>query len=89
MIGSPGRSSRRRTPEDRLIGRRPVRPVLKVAYDRPTSKRLRCHGGQWRLQQLDKCVLFKALNEQERRDLAAHAQSRTFAPNEPIDPESS
>jgi CRP-like cAMP-binding protein len=42
---------------------------------------------------LDKCVLFKALNEQERRDLAAHAQSRTFAPNEPIfhvgDPESS
>jgi CRP-like cAMP-binding protein len=33
---------------------------------------------------LDKCVLFKALNEQERRDLAAHAQSRTFAPNEPI-----
>jgi CRP-like cAMP-binding protein len=37
--------------------------------------------------------LFKALNEQERRDLAAHAQSRTFAPNEPIlhvgDPESS
>jgi CRP-like cAMP-binding protein len=33
---------------------------------------------------LDKCVLFKALNEQERRDLAAHVQSRTFAPNEPI-----
>jgi CRP-like cAMP-binding protein len=33
---------------------------------------------------LDKCVLFKALSERERRDLAAHAQSRTFAPNEPI-----
>ena len=33
---------------------------------------------------LDKCVLFKALSEQERRDLVAHAQSRTFAPNEPI-----
>jgi CRP-like cAMP-binding protein len=33
---------------------------------------------------LDKCVLFEALNEQERRDLAAHPQSRTFAPNEPI-----
>jgi CRP-like cAMP-binding protein len=33
---------------------------------------------------LDKCVLFKALNEQERRDLAAHARSRTFAPNELI-----
>ena len=33
---------------------------------------------------LDKCALFKALNEQERRDLAAHAQTRTFAPNEPI-----
>ncbi len=33
---------------------------------------------------LDKCVLFKTLNEQERRDLAAHAQSRTFAPKEPI-----
>jgi CRP-like cAMP-binding protein len=33
---------------------------------------------------LDKCVLFKALNEQERRDLAARAQSRTFASNEPI-----
>jgi CRP-like cAMP-binding protein len=33
---------------------------------------------------LDKCVLFKALNEQERHDLAAHAQARTFAPNEPI-----
>jgi CRP-like cAMP-binding protein len=28
--------------------------------------------------------LFKALNEQERRDLAVNAQSRTFAPNEPI-----
>jgi CRP/FNR family transcriptional regulator, cyclic AMP receptor protein len=42
---------------------------------------------------LDKCVWFKALNEQERRDLAVHAQSRTFASNEPIfhvgDPESS
>jgi CRP-like cAMP-binding protein len=33
---------------------------------------------------LDKCALFKALNEQERRDLAAHGQWRTFAPNEPI-----
>jgi CRP-like cAMP-binding protein len=33
---------------------------------------------------LDKCVLFKALNGQERRDLVAHARSRTFAPNEPI-----
>jgi CRP/FNR family transcriptional regulator, cyclic AMP receptor protein len=33
---------------------------------------------------LDKCVLFRALNEQERGDLAAHAQSRTFAPNEPV-----
>jgi CRP-like cAMP-binding protein len=33
---------------------------------------------------LDKCVLFKALNGQEWRDLVAHAQSRTFAPNEPI-----
>jgi CRP-like cAMP-binding protein len=33
---------------------------------------------------LDKCVLFKALNEQERRDLAVHAQSRIFAPNDPI-----
>jgi CRP-like cAMP-binding protein len=33
---------------------------------------------------LDKCFFFKALNEQERRDLAAHAQSRTFAPDEPI-----
>jgi CRP-like cAMP-binding protein len=33
---------------------------------------------------LDKCVLFKALDEQERRDLAGHAQSRMFATNEPI-----
>jgi CRP/FNR family transcriptional regulator, cyclic AMP receptor protein len=33
---------------------------------------------------LDKCVLFKALNEQERRDIAAYAQSRVFTPNEPI-----
>ena len=33
---------------------------------------------------LDKCVLFKALNEQERGDLAAYAQSRIFRPNEPI-----
>jgi CRP-like cAMP-binding protein len=33
---------------------------------------------------LDKCVLFKALDEQQRRDLAALARSRTFAPNEPI-----
>jgi CRP-like cAMP-binding protein len=33
---------------------------------------------------LDKCALFKALNEQERRDLAVHAHARTFAPNEPI-----
>ena len=33
---------------------------------------------------LDKCILFKALNEQERGELAAHAQSRTFGPNEPI-----
>jgi CRP/FNR family transcriptional regulator, cyclic AMP receptor protein len=33
---------------------------------------------------LDKCVLCRGLNEQERRDLAAHAQLRTFAPNEAI-----
>ncbi len=33
---------------------------------------------------LDKCVLFRALDEQERRDLASHAHSRMFAPNEPI-----
>jgi CRP-like cAMP-binding protein len=33
---------------------------------------------------LDKCVLFKALDEQDRRDLAAHAQSRIFATDEPI-----
>jgi CRP-like cAMP-binding protein len=33
---------------------------------------------------LDKCVLFKALDEQERHDVSAHAQSRMFAPNEPI-----
>jgi CRP/FNR family transcriptional regulator, cyclic AMP receptor protein len=33
---------------------------------------------------LDKCILFKALNEQERNDLAAHARSRIFGPNEPI-----
>jgi CRP-like cAMP-binding protein len=33
---------------------------------------------------LDNCVLFKALNEQERRDIAAHAQSRTLTPNESI-----
>jgi CRP-like cAMP-binding protein len=33
---------------------------------------------------LDKCVLFKALNEQERNDLAARAKSRIFRPNEPI-----
>jgi CRP-like cAMP-binding protein len=33
---------------------------------------------------LDKSALFKALNEQERRDIAAHAQSCIFAPNEPI-----
>jgi CRP-like cAMP-binding protein len=33
---------------------------------------------------LDKCVLFKALDEQQRRDLAAFARSRTFAPNETI-----
>jgi CRP/FNR family transcriptional regulator, cyclic AMP receptor protein len=33
---------------------------------------------------LEKCTLFKALNEQERRDLAAHAQPRTFVANEPI-----
>jgi CRP-like cAMP-binding protein len=33
---------------------------------------------------LDKWALFKALSEQERRALAAHAQSRVFAPNEPI-----
>jgi CRP-like cAMP-binding protein len=33
---------------------------------------------------LDKCLLFKALNEQERSDLAARAQSRIFRPNEPI-----
>jgi CRP-like cAMP-binding protein len=33
---------------------------------------------------LDKCVLFKALDEQGRRDLVPHAQSRIFATNEPI-----
>jgi len=33
---------------------------------------------------LGNCVLFKALNEQERRAIAAHAQLRTFSPNEPI-----
>ena len=33
---------------------------------------------------LDKCVLFKALNERERSDLATHAQSRIFRPSEPI-----
>jgi len=33
---------------------------------------------------LDGCALFKALDERERRDLAALARSRTFAANEPI-----
>jgi CRP-like cAMP-binding protein len=33
---------------------------------------------------LDKWALFKALSEQDRRALAAHAQSRVFAPNESI-----
>jgi CRP/FNR family transcriptional regulator, cyclic AMP receptor protein len=33
---------------------------------------------------LEKCALFKALNEQERHELAAHAQPRGFAANEPI-----
>jgi CRP-like cAMP-binding protein len=33
---------------------------------------------------LDKCFLLKALDEQERRDLAAHAKSRIFAVNQPI-----
>jgi CRP/FNR family transcriptional regulator, cyclic AMP receptor protein len=33
---------------------------------------------------LEKCALFRALNEQERHDLAAHAQPRSFATNEPI-----
>jgi CRP-like cAMP-binding protein len=33
---------------------------------------------------LDKWALFTALSEQDRRALAAHAQSRVFAPNESI-----
>lgn len=33
---------------------------------------------------LEKGTLFKALNEQERHDLAAHAQPRMFGANEPI-----
>jgi CRP/FNR family transcriptional regulator, cyclic AMP receptor protein len=33
---------------------------------------------------LEKGVLFSALNERERQELAAHAQPRFFAPNEPI-----
>lgn len=33
---------------------------------------------------LEKGVLFRALNEQERHELAAHAQPRGFAANEPI-----
>jgi CRP-like cAMP-binding protein len=33
---------------------------------------------------LEKCVLFRALDEHQRRELAAHAQPRTFAANEPI-----
>jgi CRP/FNR family transcriptional regulator, cyclic AMP receptor protein len=33
---------------------------------------------------LDRCVLFKALPEQEKDDLSAHAQLRTFAVNQPI-----
>jgi len=33
---------------------------------------------------LDECILFKALNERERCDLAARAQSRIVGPNEPI-----
>jgi CRP/FNR family transcriptional regulator, cyclic AMP receptor protein len=33
---------------------------------------------------LDKCFFFKALNERERQDLAAHVKVRTFAVNEPI-----
>ncbi len=33
---------------------------------------------------LEKCTLFKALNEQERHDLTAHAQPRIFTANELI-----
>ena len=33
---------------------------------------------------LERCALFRALGERERIDLAAHAQPRTFAPNQPI-----
>jgi CRP/FNR family transcriptional regulator, cyclic AMP receptor protein len=33
---------------------------------------------------LEKCALFRALDERERHDLAAHAQPRTFAAGEPI-----
>jgi CRP-like cAMP-binding protein len=33
---------------------------------------------------LERCALFRALDERERIDLAAHAQPRTFAANQPI-----
>lgn len=33
---------------------------------------------------LERCALFRALGERERIDLAAHAQPRTFAANQPI-----
>jgi CRP/FNR family transcriptional regulator, cyclic AMP receptor protein len=33
---------------------------------------------------LERCALFSALDEQGRRELAAHAQPRSFAVNEPI-----
>lgn len=33
---------------------------------------------------LERCALFQALGERERIDLAAHAQPRTFAANQPI-----
>jgi CRP/FNR family cyclic AMP-dependent transcriptional regulator len=33
---------------------------------------------------LERCALFKGLDEGERRDLAAYAQPRSFAANEPI-----
>jgi CRP/FNR family transcriptional regulator, cyclic AMP receptor protein len=33
---------------------------------------------------LEKCAIFRALNERERHDLALHAHTRSFAANEPI-----
>ena len=42
------------------------------------------HWGERARKLLDKCFLFKALDEQQRRGLAALARSCTFAPNEPI-----